>query len=84
MKHHLPTLRNSTRGQRMKSIAYVGLDVHKEFIVAVALPERGEEPILEKRIANDSLAVKKLLVRLEKTHEPVCCYAASSCGYVVH
>ncbi|HET6452825.1 MAG TPA: IS110 family transposase [Armatimonadota bacterium] len=68
----------------MKSIAYVGLDVHKEFIVAVALPEKGDEPILEKRIANDSLAVKKLFVRLERTHEPVCCYEASSCGYVVH
>lgn len=68
----------------MKSIAYVGLDVHKEFIVAVALPEKGDAPILEKRIANDSQAVKKLLGRLERTHEPVCCYEASSCGYVVH
>lgn len=68
----------------MKSIAYVGLDVHKEFIVAVALPEKGDEPILEKRIANDSLAVKKMLGRLERTHEPVCCYEASSCGYVVY
>lgn len=68
----------------MKSIAYVGLDVHKEFIVAIALPGKGESPVLERRIANDSLALKKLMSRLARTHEPRCCYEASSCGYVVH
>ncbi len=68
----------------MKSIAYVGLDVHKESITAFALAEKGDEAILQQRIANDSLALKKLITRLMRTHEPVCCYEASSCGYVVH
>lgn len=68
----------------MKSIAYVGLDVHKEFITAAVLAEKGDTPILERRIANDSLAVKKLMNRLARNYEPRCCYEASSCGYVAH
>jgi transposase len=68
----------------MKSIAYVGLDVHKEFIVAVGLPREGDAAIFERKMANDSLALKKCLGRWERTHELRCCYEASSCGYVVH
>jgi transposase len=67
----------------MKSIAYVGLDVHKEFIVAVGLPREGNTAIFEGRMANDSLALKKYLARWEKKgYKLRCCYEASSCGYV--
>jgi transposase len=66
----------------LKSIAYAGLDVHQDFIVAVVLGEKGNEPIFEKRIANDKVAVKKAFAKWDKEYELSCCYEASSCGYV--
>ena len=68
----------------MKSIAYAGLDVHKDKIVVVIMPEKGEGPICERSLRNDSLEVKKFFVRWDKLFELRCCYEASSCGYVVH
>lgn len=68
----------------MKSIAYVGLDVHKDSIVAAVLPEGADKPICERRLRNDSVDLKKFILRWERIYELRCCYEASSCGYVVH
>lgn len=68
----------------MKSIAYVGIDVHKDSVSIVMLPKEGNNPILERRLENDSLKVKKFFVKWSESHEMRCCYEASGCGYVLH
>ncbi|MDM7911507.1 MAG: IS110 family transposase [Methanotrichaceae archaeon] len=67
----------------MSSIAYVGLDVHNDSIAVAAFAEEGEQPVLERRVANDRLALGKTLRPLEKSYTLRCCYEASSGGYVV-
>ena len=68
----------------MKSIAYVGIDVHKDSVSVLMLPEEGNDPILERRLENDSLKVKKFFVKWSESYEMHCCYEASGCGYVLH
>lgn len=68
----------------MKSIAYAGLDVHKDSVVVVLLGESGQEPIVEKQMENDSVKVKKFFSKWSKEYDLQCCYEASSCGYVMH
>jgi transposase len=68
----------------MKSIAYVGMDVHKDSIVCAILPTGSVEPTVERKIMNDKIALKKWVSRWEKLYDLRCCYEASSCGYVVH
>jgi len=67
----------------MKSIAHVGMDVHKESISVYALPEQGNEAIFEQRVVNDSLRVKKLFSKWSRSYDLRCCYEASGAGYVV-
>ncbi len=68
----------------MRSIAYVGLDVHRESIVVMAIPEAGDGMIERDKIPNEQGAVEKWFRRLSGEHTPRCCYEASSCGYVMH
>jgi transposase len=68
----------------MKSIAYVGMDVHKEHIVAVIMPEKGDEAICERKLRNDVNQLRKFVMRWAQVYDVRCCYEASSCGYVVH
>lgn len=65
-----------------ESIAYVGLDVHKDTIaVAVAYAGR-EEPVYHGIIAHTNKAVSKLIGRLSaKAEELHVCYEAGPCGY---
>lgn len=72
------------RGQTVKSIAYVGMDVHKDFVYGVILPTGSDTPITERKINNERVAVKKWLSKWAKFYELRCCYEASSCGYVLH
>jgi transposase len=67
----------------MKSIAYVGLDVHKDCIVGAIMPMQGEIPIAERKFANDRVVVKKWITRWSRMYDLRCCYEASSCGYVL-
>lgn len=61
---------------------FVGLDVHKEKIVAVGIPMEGTVPVLrEEYPGNDLSRIVKRLVRLGKTHLVVVCYEAGPCGY---
>lgn len=68
----------------MKSIAYVGMDVHKDSIVCVLLPAGSETPISERKLINDKIALKKWITKWDKVYDLRCCYEASSCGYVIH
>lgn len=61
---------------------FVGLDVHKEKIVAVGIPMEGTEPVLrEEYPGNDLSRVLKRLIRLGRTHQVMACYEAGPCGY---
>jgi len=67
----------------MGSIAFVGMDVHRDFIVMTGIGKRGEQPLFNYRLINDYGVVKKQFSRLSKVYNLRCCYEASSCGYVL-
>jgi transposase len=58
------------------------MDVHKEKIVAVGMPEEGTVPVLREEYAGGDLPrLVKRLVRLGRTHQVAACYEAGPCGY---
>lgn len=75
--------KSARRGQSMKSIAYVGLDVHKDTVVAALYIDEEREPIIENSFANDLKSVRKVFKRWSDQYDLRCCYEASGCGYVV-
>ena len=68
----------------MKSIAYTAMDVHQDWVVVALFGESGNEPILEKRLENDRVKVRKFFAKWSEVYDLRCCYEASSCGYVMH
>jgi len=61
---------------------FVGMDVHKEKIVVVGLPEEGNHPVMREEFGgNDLLRLVKRLQRLAKTYGIEACYEAGPCGY---
>ena len=68
-----------------QSMAYIGLDVHKDSIaVAIAWPGR-EEPEYRGEILNTPKAIEKMIRRLSPDGELLAfCYEAGPCGYVVY
>ena len=63
----------------------VGLDVHKDSIVACALDPSSGEVVLEQHLKNQPVAVAKIIKRIRaRFGEPRCCYEASSCGFVLY
>ena len=52
-----------------KASTFVGLDVHKSSIV-VALLRPGESTPLEWKVANESVAVHRLIRKLEREYHP--------------
>jgi Transposase and inactivated derivatives len=67
----------------MKSIAYVGLDVHKDSIVAAIYAGDDREPVIERTLPHDYAHVRKVFTRWSEIYDLHCCYEASSCGYVL-
>lgn len=67
----------------MKSIAYAGLDVHKESIAIAIYLGSDREPIIEKTIPNDFAKIRKMFLKWKNEYDLYCCYEASSCGYVL-
>jgi transposase len=64
-------------------ILYVGLDVHKEWIVIAVL--RSDEATASRvdKIANDSTKLRRYFQRLAEQGEIRACYEASGAGYVL-
>lgn len=61
---------------------FVGMDVHKEKIVAVGMPMEGTVPVFrEEFFGSDVSRIVKRLVRLGKTFQVAACYEAGPCGY---
>jgi len=64
-------------------ITYVGLDVHKEWLVVAIAEGGGRGEVREyRRIANTTEALERLVRKLgQKGAEPRFCYEAGPCGY---
>jgi transposase len=79
------TAQATTREDRpMKSILYVGMDVHKETI-AVACASEGEEIRVVGTIANNATALNSMIRKLMSSGKrPSFVYEAGSGGYVIY
>src|SRR3989304_1280734 len=61
---------------------FVGMDVHKEKIVVVGLPEEGNHPVMREAFGGHDLPrLVKRLERLGKTSRVEACYEAGPSGY---
>jgi len=68
----------------MKSIAYVGIDAHKDTHTICVLPEGSQEPFLRQTYVADKKAIVEAFRVLAERYDLRCCYEASSCGYVLY
>ncbi len=68
----------------VRSMIYVGMDVHKESITIAVLPEGAKTPTRLDRLPNDLSKLKKWLDRIARDGEIHACYEASGAGYVIH
>ncbi|MGI8617717.1 MAG: IS110 family transposase [Gemmatimonadaceae bacterium] len=68
----------------VRSIIYLGMDVHKESITIAVLPDGAKTPTRLDRLANDLPKLKRWLGRVAQGGEIRACYEASGAGYVLH
>ncbi|MDC7223806.1 MAG: IS110 family transposase [Spirochaetales bacterium] len=69
----------------MKSLAYVGMDVHKETIAIAVFRDQNNKPEFEKEIRNTPGNVKKIFQRLqEKDFQIITCYEAGPTGFTLY
>lgn len=64
-------------------ILYVGLDVHKDWIVSAVLRSDETTPSRVDKIVNDPAKLRRYFARLAETGEIHACYEASGAGYVL-
>jgi len=67
----------------MKSIACVGMDVHRDTIAVAVYVGEDREPLFERTLPNEFGKVRKVLHKWNVSYDLRCCYEASSCGYVL-
>jgi transposase len=68
----------------VRSIIYLGMDVHKDSITVAVLPEGAKAPTRLEKLVNDPSKLKKWLDRVAREGELRACYEASGAGYVLH
>ncbi|HEX2722081.1 MAG TPA: transposase [Gemmatimonadaceae bacterium] len=68
----------------VRSIIYLGMDVHKESITIAVLPMGAKSPARLDRLPNDLPKLRKWLERVGRDGEIRGCYEASGAGYVIH
>ena len=68
----------------VRSMIYLGMDVHKDSITFAVLPEGAKAPTRLERLPNDLPKLKKWLDRVAREGEVHACYEASGAGYVLH
>jgi transposase len=68
----------------VRTIIYLGMDVHKESITIAVLPAGAKAPTRLERLPNDLPKLNKCLERVARDGEIRACYEASGAGYVLH
>ena len=68
----------------VRTIIYLGLDVHKDWITIAVLPDGAKAPTRIERLPNELPKLKKWLDRVAREGELQACYEASGAGYVLH
>ena len=68
----------------VRSMIYLGMDVHKDSITVAVLPAGAKAPTRLERLANDLPKLKKWLDRVARDGDVHACYEASGAGYVLH
>jgi transposase len=67
----------------VRSIIYLGMDVHKESITIAVLPADAKVPTRLDRLPNDLPKRKRWMERVARDGERRACYEASGAGYVL-
>jgi len=62
---------------------YIGMDVHKEFVQMAVFEEKGEEPIYERKLENNTELLVKEAVRFARKGKTEVAYEAGCLGYVI-
>ncbi|HEY5062193.1 MAG TPA: IS110 family transposase [Gemmatimonadaceae bacterium] len=65
-------------------VLFIGLDVHKDSIMAAVLPAAGDGARQPERLPNEPQRVRRYFTALAKKAELRVCYEASSVGFVLH
>jgi len=68
----------------VRTIIYLGMDVHKDSITIAVLPQSAKAPTRLEKLANDLPKLKKWIERVAREGEIHACYEASGAGYVLH
>jgi transposase len=68
----------------VRSMIYLGMDVHKDSITIAVLPQSAKAPTRLEKLANDLPKLKKWIERVAREGEIHACYEASGAGYVLH
>ena len=68
----------------VRSMIYLGMDVHKDSITIAVLPAGVTAPTRLERLPNDLPTLKKWMARVAREGEVHACYEASGAGYVLH
>ena len=74
----------SSQSTTVRSIIYLGMDVHKESITIAVLPATAQTATRIDRLPNDATKLKRYLARVARDGEVRACYEASGAGYVLH
>lgn len=73
----------SSTSMARPSILYLGLDVHKEWIMIAVLPADAAKCTQVDKVPNDPKALRRYFTRLSERGELRACYEASGAGYVL-
>src|SRR5215831_19351550 len=74
----------SSQSTTVRSIIYLGMDVHKDSITLAVLPAAAPSASRVDRLPNDFSRLKRYVDRLARNDEVRACYEASGAGYVLH
>jgi transposase len=68
----------------MRSIVFVGMDVHQEFIEVAVIGEQSNEKLFSFRVSNNRESIRHEFKKMRALYQMSCCYEASGCGYIVY
>ena len=62
---------------------YIGMDVHKDFVQMAVFAQKGEEPIYERKLNNDTGLLVKEVAAFARKGKTEVAYEAGCLGYVI-